>query len=472
MDNPMMYDADRVRQIDAIFHSRSVAIVGLPRELKTGKLYLHALRDQGFPGAIYPVNPKATEIDGLRCYPEVAAIPGSVDLAIVLVPARHTLPIVRQCAEKGVKAVVLFTAGYRESGTMEGALLETELTSVARRTGMRLIGPNGMGIYAPASGLSFFPGLSHRVGNVSLLSHSGSLSNIICGLAPSRGVYFNKAISLGNECDLSAAELLRYYGQDDGTAVITAYIEGFRDGEAFRQALAETSRYKPVVIWKVGLNPEGARAAASHTGSLGGSSETWQGLTRQYGIVTVSGIESWLDLLMGFSLSPVVNGDRIAIISGPGGLGVGAAEACGNAGLRLAELSPASLNELAGFMPPTGTSRSNPIDVGMSASIDIEIYHRAVAVAAADPGVDALMIIGAGISAETNRSFIESVIETRSSVDKTFFMINVPHVTQDMAPAFCQAGIPFFASAERAFDTYAQMLRYEVWKAAVTGFSA
>jgi acyl-CoA synthetase (NDP forming) len=184
-----------IAQIDDLFHPRSVAVVGAPRGMKTGSVFLMALLDQGFAGQIYPVNPRAREINGLKAYPRVADIPGPVDLAIVLVPHTGSLSVVKECAAKGVKGAVLFTAGYKETGTEEGRALEQELVGVARSAGMRLIGPNGMGLYCPKTGLSFFPQVSKDPGTVGIISHSGSLTNILGIIAPKKGICFSKVIS-------------------------------------------------------------------------------------------------------------------------------------------------------------------------------------------------------------------------------------------------------------------------------------
>jgi acyl-CoA synthetase (NDP forming) len=198
--------------------------------MKTGRLFLMALLDQGYPGHIYPVNPQAKEIDGLKAYPSVASIPGAVDLAIVLVPHDRTLSVIQECAAKGVKGAVLFTAGYKETGTDEGKALEEELVRVARSSGMRLIGPNCMGFYCPKTGLSFFPRLSREPGPVGIISHSGSLANILGRIAPQRGIRFSKVVSLGNECDLTSTDFLMYLARDPDTLLIGIYLEGISRG--------------------------------------------------------------------------------------------------------------------------------------------------------------------------------------------------------------------------------------------------
>lgn len=451
-------------QIEALFHSRSVAIVGLPRGLKTGKLFLLALQDQKFSGDIYPVNPNVDEIDGLKTYPSVSAIPGSVDLAIVLVPSQYTLPVIKECIEKGVKGVILFTAGFKETHTREGIDLEKELVALARSGGMRIIGPNGMGFYVPASGLSFFPKLSRRSGNVAMISHSGSLTNILGLMASQRGIYFSKVVSIGNACDLAVADFLDYFRTDPETTVIGGYIEGIPNGPVFLNTLKRASLIKPVVLWKVGLTPEGSRAAASHTGALAGSRKIWQAVARQGGAISVSGFEAYLDALMAFSLLPTKLGRRLAILSGPGGLAVSASEACGNEALTLAELLPETQKALKEMIPPTGTSHKNPVDVGLVASLDIDIYINAAREIARDPGVDALVVIGTGLTPEVNQTYTSGLIQIQKECGKPFLMVKIPGFDEKLAQQFCESGIPFFDSAERAMQTYAAVRKYQEWR--------
>jgi acyl-CoA synthetase (NDP forming) len=452
-----------IGQLDALFEAKSVAIVGAPRGMKMGKLFLVALLDQGFPGQIYPVNPKAEEIDGLKVYPSVSAIPGPVDLAIVLVPHDRALPVVKECGRKGVKGAVLFTAGYKETGTEEGRALEEELVRVARSSGMRLIGPNGMGLYCPKTGLSFFPQLSKDPGPLGIISHSGSLTNILGRLASQKGIRFSKVVSLGNECDLKSADFLTYLGSDPDTRVIGAYLEGIKDGPFFLDALRKACLEKPVILWKLGLTQEGGRAAASHTGALAGAREIWEGVVRQSGAVPVVGFEAWVDALMGFCLLPSGVGDRVAIISGPGGLAVSAAEACGNNGLRLAQLSPETRSVMAKFVPPTGTSLRNPVDVGLTSALDIDIYVQAARRVAGDPGVDTVVIAGMGLNPGDNQRYTDAIIQAHKDFQKPFLMVKIPGFDPELAQRFCEAGVPFFDTAERAMGTYAKVRRYQLW---------
>ena len=457
-------------QIDELFHPSSIAVVGVPRGMKTGKLFLMALLDQGFSGPVYPIHPEAKEIEGLKAYPHVSEIPGPVDLAIVLVPHHNTLSVIKECAAKGVKGAVLFAAGYRETGTGEGKALEEELVRVARSSGMRLIGPNCMGLYSPKAGLSNFPELSREPGPVGIISQSGSLTNILCRMAPRKGIRFSKVVSLGNECDLTSADFLTYLGKDTETGVIGIYLEGVKNGPLFLESLRTASMEKPVILWKSGLTPEGGAAAASHTGALSGSREIWESVARQGGAVTVVGLEAWVDILMGFSLLPSCLGDRLAIISGPGGLAVSAAEACGNAGLRLARPSPETMSALAEFIPKTGTSVCNPVDVGLTAFMEMDLYMRSTRILLEDSGVDGLVVVGIGMTPEANHKFAESMIKAQKEYQKPLIMVNIPGFDPGIAEGFCRAGIPSFDSVERAIETYARVRNYRLWRGKRRGF--
>jgi acyl-CoA synthetase (NDP forming) len=454
-----------IRQLDDLFHPRSVAVVGVPREMKSGKIFLIGLRDQGFPGPIYPVHPEAEEIDGLKAYPSVTAIPGPVDLAIVLVPHHAAYSVIQECAAKGVKGAVLFTAGYKETGTAQGRSLEADLVRVAKASGMRLIGPNCMGLYSPKSGLSFFPQLSTEPGHAGIISHSGSLTNILGRIAPKKGIRFSKVVSLGNECDLTSTDFFVYLGTDRDTHLIGAYLEDIKNGPRFLRTLTKVSSEKPVILWKAGLTQEGSKAAASHTGAMATSEEIWEAVVRQTGAIPVTGFEDWVDTLMGFSLFSDPLGNRMAVISGPGGLAVSAADACAQSRLKLASLSEQTRSTLRAVIPPTGTSLQNPVDVGFTAVLDIDIYTQSVRAAASDPGVDAVIVIGHGLTEEANTLYLESMIKARQELQKPFIMVGIPGFESNLGQRFCEAGIPFFEGVERALNTYSRVRQYQQWRA-------
>ena len=284
------------------------------------------------------------------------------------------------------------------------------------------------------------------------------------GAGPDLGFGFSKAVSVGNECDLSAADFLIYLGNDPETKLIAAYIEGIKDGRIFINALKEASMEKPVILWKMGLTPEGSAASASHTGALAGSKDVWNGVIQQTGAIQVSGFEQWVDTVMCFSMLPAKIGNRLAIISGPGGLAVSATEACGREGLSLAKLSSKTRSALAEFVPPTGTSLKNPIDVGMTASLEIDIYIQTARIVAADPGADAVVMIGIGMDETTNRQYTDAIIQAKNDFDKPFVIVKIPGFDEKHVKDIRGAGIPVFESAERAMRSYASAWRYYSWQ--------
>lgn len=459
---------DLISDLNVLFNPKSIAVVGVPRGMKTGRLFLTALLDQGYPGKLYPVNPAAGEIDGLRAYSSVSDIPGPVDLAIILVPHLQTLSVIRECAVKKVRGAVLFTAGYRETGTQEGIALENELVKIARSSGMRLIGPNCMGLYSPKAGLSFFPELSRVAGSVGIISHSGSLANILGRMGPGKGLCFSKAVSLGNECDLTGTDFLLYLGADSDTRLIGTYLEGIKDGPAFLNALKSVSLKKPVILWKAGLTPEGGQAAASHTGAMAGSREVWEGAVRQGGGVPVIGFETWVDTLMAFSYLPEQLGNRLAVVSGPGGFAVAAAEACGMAGLTLSCLSSATEEKLLAIIAKTGTSFHNPIDIGLTGSMDGQTIFHVTQAAADDPNVDAVLILGTGMTAEEKSNYARIYSEIGKNTGKPIVPVAMPGFDQTQNNAFFEAGLPVFSSVERAMNAYARVIQYQQWRESQT----
>ena len=328
-----------LQHIDEILHPRSVAIVGVPRGMKTGKLFFMAILDQGFSGEIYPVSPQADEIDGFKAYPSVAAIPGAVDLAIILVPQHLILSAVKECAAKGVRVPSCSRRGTRKQVPMRDAPRGTA-SSIGPRFRDEAHRAELHGHLCATLRTFLLPAVDKRGG-----SRGARVTQWVSGQhplshSPQRGIRFSKAISLGNECDLTSADFLLYLGNDAETRLIGAYIEGIKDGPRFFDALRTASLKKPVILWKPGLTSAGAQAAAFHTGALAVARDVWEGVVKQTGAVPVVGVEAWFDALMGFAMLPEHLGDRIAIVSGPGGLAVSAAEACADNGLRLAQLSP------------------------------------------------------------------------------------------------------------------------------------
>jgi acyl-CoA synthetase (NDP forming) len=445
----------------ALFEPRSVAVVGVPRAPRPGQLFLQALLDPGYRGRIYPVNPNAREILGLPCYPSVRSLPEVVDLAIIVVPAAAAISVVRECADKGVRAAVVFTAGFSELGTEEGRAREAELVAAARRGRLRLLGPNCMGVYVPKSGLGSFPAMPSEQGTIAFISQSGSLSNALVWVGAERGLAFSKVISMGNQADLEAADFLEYLAEDPETEIIAAYIEGAKDGRRLWHALTEAGRRKHLVVWKVGRTRSGARAASSHTGALAGEAQVWSGLLRQAGGLQVGDLEELLDLLVALRYVGRPTGRRMAIVTGPGGPAVSAADACEEVGLELAQLSTETQTRLREAIGSAGTSVRNPVDIGLVLGGVTEMYRGAVEATIGDPGVDAVVVIGGAARGGGWQNHIEGMARLAGRTARPILQVGFGPADPAVDRALAREGIPSFRSAERALRAYSRIRREE-----------
>jgi acyl-CoA synthetase (NDP forming) len=282
----------RTESLDIAFSPASVAIAGVG-PATAGRNYLKSLVDSGFKGKIYPLNPRDGEISGMPIYPNIKDVPDPVDYVISCIPADLVPQLVEDCTENRAKVLSLFTAGFSETGTERGRLLEVEICRLAQAGGLRLIGPNCMGVYSPRVGLSFVSDFPRERGRVAFVCQSGGNTIYFVRLAAQRGVRFSKVISYGNACDIDESDLFEYLADDDETEIVAAYIEGVKDVRQFYSAVTRLSARKPVVVLKGGSTEAGARTAASHTGSLVGSDEIWDGLLRQAGALRVTPWRSW-----------------------------------------------------------------------------------------------------------------------------------------------------------------------------------
>ena len=331
---------------DSFFQHSSVAIAGASSEYNIGHAFVQCMQDSGFQGKVYPLNPAGGEIRGLKVYRSIIDVPGQVDYVISCIPARFTPQLVKDSAAKGAKIVSFFTAGYSETGRQEGRNLEDELLRVARAGGVRLLGPNCLGLYCPQIGLSFASDFPKEKGNVGFIGQSGGNAIYLIRAAGHRGVRFSKAISYGNACDVDECDLLEYFTTDDETKVVAAYIEGVRDGQRFRRVLRRLSALKPVIILKGGYTRGGAVAASSHTGSLAGANESWEGLLNQTGAIRVYNLDEMADMLVTFSCLAPPRGRRAVICGSNGGFSVLTADDYIHAGFDLPQLAPKEQQEI------------------------------------------------------------------------------------------------------------------------------
>ncbi len=350
--------------LDFLFHPNSIALVGITTA-KTWHwtlTFLEGLLEIGFDRPLYLVNPKGGELKGHKIYTSLKEVPGKVDYVIGLVNAHIAPKLVEECAQKGVRAIHFCTAGFSETGEEDRVKLESELIEVARRKGIRILGPNCMGIYCPKSRLSYSPAFPEESGPVGVISQSGGNSIYLVRQAAQRGVRFSKVISYGNASDINESDLLEYLTHDVDTKIIALYIEGIKDGQRFRRALEEATKEKTVILLKGGATEGGARAAAGHTAALSGSRTTWDALCKQLGIISVSSIEEMIDVLVTLLFLPLPAGRNVVLLGAGGGASVLIADEFESRGLRILPLPPEIVAQIREFTPIAGNILRNPVD--------------------------------------------------------------------------------------------------------------
>lgn len=342
--------------MEEIFYPRSVAVVGASAETLG---YISTIMEGKLGDRLFLVNPRYREFLGRKCYPSLLEIPQPVDYVIVGTPARVVPDVIRDCVKKGVKAVHIYSSGFSEAGEVE---LEREIVELARGK-LRLIGPNGMGIYCPESGLFFIHGQPHESGPVGFVSQSGTFAIYSTAAGELGEVRFSKVVSYGNAADLDAPDFVNYLAEDPKTRLLLVYVEGTRRGRELFEALKKAASRKPVLILKGGMTPEGARAASSHTGSLAGSQRVWEAMFRQAGLIHVRSFEEMMDTARAFLLCPPPRGRGVSMASVSGGVSVVETDACVEMGLQVPTFGEETLEKLRGMLPSAGTSLKNPLDV-------------------------------------------------------------------------------------------------------------
>jgi acyl-CoA synthetase (NDP forming) len=362
--------------LDSIFNPRSIAVVGATDSPVAApgapsssfnahtQIFLYTLIDWGYPGQIYPVNTRGDEVRGLKVYRTLRDIPGPVDYVICIIPAEATAGLVRDCVAKGVKGLHLYTAGFAETGLADRSALQAELVRVASSGGVRIIGPNCMGIYCPKIGMTYGPNFPREAGNVAFISQSGSYTLLLVRAAAARGVRFSKVVSYGNASDLDEGDLLDYLADDPDTEIIGAYLEGAKDGARLTKVLTKAASRKPTIIIKRGSTEAGKRGAGTHTGALAGDDSMWDSMLRQTGVIRVEDVEEMADLMTTFALFPLPRGRRAAIFGVGGGAGVRASDECEAGGLILPPIPESMRAELARSLTTAGTMLKNPVDPG------------------------------------------------------------------------------------------------------------
>jgi len=466
--------------IKSIFYPESIAIVGAsanPDTLGT-KNFLEPFLHFGYLGRLYPVNPNYSEIMGLKAYATVRDIPEKVDYVICVIPASQTPQLMQDCVAAGVKVVALYTAGFSDTGEEEGIRLERELLQIASYGGVRILGPNCLGVHNPGARLIYEMESSTRSGNVGLCSQSGGNTKDLIATGSARGIYFSKVVSYGNAVDLNEADFIEYFTDDDETGIIAAYIEGIKQPQRFARVLGQAARTKPVIILKGGQTEAGRGAAASHTGSLAGSKEIWDTLCRQKGAIQVSDLDEMADTILAFSYMKPPGGRRVAIVGVGGGMSVQAADDCENSGLVVPPFPPEVRQELRKFNPREGTSIRNPLDASQNAYGDPALISKALQIISGCDDIDAILIMLSSrhaISRIDVREWmdqVEAVIDTGKMLNKPLAVILLGATTPEayelvykVQKRFSDSGFATFPSVRRAAQAINRLISYhENWE--------
>ena len=379
--------------LNYLFYPKTIAVVGVSRKEKSiGREILKNLIEFGFDGRIYPINPSAFAINSIRCYPSLTAIPEeTLDLAIIVVPSKYVKPVIEEAVTKSVRAAVIITAGFREVG-QKGKELEESIAQICKDAGIRVIGPNCMGVLngnSPFMNGTFAP-LQPLGGNIGFISQSGALGVVVMEYATALKLGFSKFVSLGNKMDVNANTMLEYYAKDEETKVILAYLESFSDPLNFTKVASHVSKKKPILMLKSGRTAAGARAATSHTGALAGKDSVISAALEASGVIRVDSVEDLFDSAMGFLKAPLPKGDKVAVLTNAGGPGTLLTDALISLGMRINTLSSETQEKLKEVIPPEA-SPLNPVD--LIASADAERYAKSLKILLEDDDVDSVIII-------------------------------------------------------------------------------
>ncbi len=449
-------------KLDALLTPGSVAVVGASRTPgKVGHDILANLLAGGFPGRLVPVNPAAASVLGLPCFPSLEAAGGTVDLGVIAVPAAKVPHAVQECIQAGAKAVVVITAGFRETGP-EGARLEEQIARACAAQRVRLLGPNCLGLINTGHRMNAsFAGAMPQPGAISIFSQSGALCTAILDHASGRRFGLAKLVSIGNKADLTEVDLLRALADHEQTRVIVGYLENITTGDAFMEAAEEAATKKPVVLMKAGTTESGQRAASSHTGVLAGAELAFVAAFRRSGVIRADVFESILDYATALAMQPLPAGDRVLIITNAGGPGTMAADAVEKSGLRVARLDRNTAAALREHLP-RAAGLGNPVDVLGDA--DPERYVAALVAAQDDPGVDAILVLLTP-QAMTRPTETARAIAGCLRGDKTVLAAFMGG--REVLPGreeLVAAGLPEYPSPERAVAALKAMHEYALWR--------
>ena len=449
--------------LEEIFAPQSVAVVGAsPDPSRLGHRVLKNVIDNGYKGRIYPIHPTASAVLGQTAYPSVAAVPADVELAVLVIPPQHVLNVVEECGQKGVRGLVVITAGFKEVGG-EGVKLEQQLVEIVQRYGMRMVGPNCLGVIDTVSDLNAsFAALMPADGEIAFMSQSGAVCTAILDWSKEANIGFSRFVSLGNKSDVDEVALLQAWGNDPQNKVILAYLEGISDGPGFIQAAREVTKRTPVIAIKSGTTAAGTRAISSHTGSLAGSESAYESAFGQSGIIRARTMEQLFDFALVFAYQPLLTGSRIAIVTNAGGPGIIATDAIERAGLQMAEFTPSTISQLQATLPATANVY-NPIDVIGDAKADR--YRIGIQAALTDPNVDAVLVLFTPQAGSEAEATVEAMAELSANQSKPIVASFMgAYSIKPALKLLNQYKIPNYEFPERAVSALEAMWQHRRWR--------
>jgi acetyltransferase len=456
-----------VASLDALLKPRSIAVIGASRrKLTIGNELFHNLLQYEFTGVVYPVNPNAKVVAAVPTYPSILDIPGEVDLAIIITPAATVPRLIEECGQKGVRGIIIISAGFAESSP-EGRARQDVILEIARRYGMRLVGPNCMGIINTDPEVSMnatFSSVFPSTGGIAMGTQSGALGGAILEYARSLNIGLSTFVSIGNKADVSSNDLLQYWGKDPATKVILLYLESFGNPKKFVRIARSITLTKPVVAVRGGRTLTGSRAVASHTGVLATTEVASEALFAQTGVIRVDTLEELFDVANLFSHQPIPQGKRVAILTNGGGPGIMTADACADRGLELQTLSDKTISKLKSFLSDRA-SVTNPID--MTAEASAEQYRQALEILARYDGIDIVVVIfippiltQAEVVANVIRELAPEFRRRGKTLVASFMGSRSAGIEYDSGGGGC---IPLFAFPERTAGALARAYEYSQW---------
>jgi acetyl coenzyme A synthetase (ADP forming)-like protein len=450
--------------LEPFFNPKSVAIIGASREpRKFGHVIFKNFVESEFKGKTYPVNPKAETILGLKAYQSLKDVPDELDLAVIAVPAPIVPSAIDECLAKNVKAAVIISGGFREIGA-KGEALEREIKEKTARSNLRIIGPNCIGVYDPASHVDtlFLPTYRLRrpkAGPIAFISQSGAFGSAVLDWAASQDIGISKFISIGNKIDVDEVDLLNYLVNDPLTSCITVYVESIGRGREFLKVASKVTESKPLIVLKGGTTPEGAHAALSHTGSLAGSAKIYRGVLEQAGAIQAQTVDELFDYARVLAYQPIPkNRKDIAIITNGGGFGVISADEVSRLGLKLASFSPETMKTLQEKLPDYAVPH-NPLDLVGDA--DVERYRFALNAVSSDPDVGVVLVIVLLQTSYIESDVVDAITEAQSTYGKPTIVCTIGGEFTQMLIKMLEADhIPSYVTPERAVNAINALIKY------------